>query len=387
MKKILLASIIFFLGLARHVFAQGFVPLAPIPGLTKGVDTTSGGLPVFFNNLYKYLIGLAAVLAIIEIIWGGLEYSTQDSISKKSDGKNRIYQAIFGLVLVLSPVLVFSIINPSILNLSLNLPKLDTTSGTSNGTGATFNGPGVPAMGGKSTTPVSGWWCYELAIGGYWCAADTNSCNYHLTGGVAQPATEFTPQTIPTPDPDAKTGTSCIKAAGPVASSCNTSGIDGLLQVAVCASPEEAKAWGQNCSGNLSTVTPLSIAAGGGTATNIITCSGKKDYVFIETIGVASLSRTINRLQPLAITSDNPDNGNSAVSFASICKAANIGWKTCVSDIPQFTFQTTCLPAPKTLIPVSSGGSGKCYKETLTCVNDTTGSTKCSDNPEWAPFQ
>ena len=88
----------------------------------------SAGLATFFNNLYKYLIGLAAALAVIMIIWGGLEYSTQDSISKKSDGKQRIYDAIFGLVLVLSPVLVFSIINPSILNLSLNLQPLDTKS-------------------------------------------------------------------------------------------------------------------------------------------------------------------------------------------------------------------------------------------------------------------
>lgn len=108
---------------------SGFVPLAPIPGLTQGVTADQAGLANFFNNLYKYLIGLAAVLAVIEIIWGGLEISTKDSVSKQSDGKERIQQAIFGLVLVLSPVLVFSIINPSILNLSLNLPKLDTTSG------------------------------------------------------------------------------------------------------------------------------------------------------------------------------------------------------------------------------------------------------------------
>lgn len=129
MKKILLSSIFFlFIGLVPHVFAaQDFVPLAPIPGLTEGGAATSGNLAEFFNNLYKYLIGLAAILAIIEIIWGGLEYSTQDSVSSKSNAKERIYNAIGGLILVLSPVLVFSIINPSILNLSLSLPELDLT--------------------------------------------------------------------------------------------------------------------------------------------------------------------------------------------------------------------------------------------------------------------
>lgn len=125
-KSILIIGVVVFFSLAPHVFAQGFVPLAPIPGLTQGATADPTGLANFFNNLYKFLIGISAVLAVIMIIWGGLEYSTQDSVSKKSDGKERIYQAIFGLILVLSPVLVFSIINPSILNLSINLPPLDT---------------------------------------------------------------------------------------------------------------------------------------------------------------------------------------------------------------------------------------------------------------------
>src|SRR3989344_7373267 len=119
------------------IFAQGFVPLAEIPGLTSGVTADTAGLAKFFNNLYRFTIGMAAVLAVIMIIWGGLETSTQDSISKKSAGKQRIYNAIFGLVLVLSPVLVFSIINPKILNLSLNLPPLDTAPGIPGGGGGT----------------------------------------------------------------------------------------------------------------------------------------------------------------------------------------------------------------------------------------------------------
>ncbi|HVB20139.1 MAG TPA: pilin [Candidatus Paceibacterota bacterium] len=126
---------------AQSANNTGFTALAPIPGLT-GTSTTavvnSATLANFFNNLYKYLIGMAAALAVIEIIWGGLEISTKDSVSKKTDGKERVYNAIFGLVLVLSPVLVFSIINPAILNLSLDLPKLDTAPGTA-ASGSTSN--------------------------------------------------------------------------------------------------------------------------------------------------------------------------------------------------------------------------------------------------------
>lgn len=205
MKKFLFISVIvLFFGLAPHVFAQsGFVPLAPIPGLT---DTgainaiKTDGLASFFNNLYKFLIGLAAIIAVVMIIWGGLEISTQDSISKQGAGREKIQNAILGLILILSPVLVFSIINPSILNLSLNLPKIDlTSSGSGSGGGpmATTTGSGPACnglintgrnctqtvfVGGEGTykSPPPGAWCYKLAIPdddkGYNCYRNQNGC-------------------------------------------------------------------------------------------------------------------------------------------------------------------------------------------------------------------
>ncbi len=155
-----------------------FTPLAPIPGLTDSQSANSvinsNSLANFFNNLYKYLIGLAAVLAVIEIIWGGLEISTKDSVSSHSNGKERIQQALLGLVLILSPVIVFSIINPSILNLSLNLPKLDTKTGTpiqAPSTLPTCTGgqravsgkciTATPTQMGNSASPTPGLYCFE----------------------------------------------------------------------------------------------------------------------------------------------------------------------------------------------------------------------------------
>ncbi|MFA6407934.1 MAG: hypothetical protein WCW36_00435 [Candidatus Paceibacterota bacterium] len=130
MKKYFLFSLglVTLLGFAPHVFAEGFVALAPIPGLTQGATADTAGLASFFNNLYKYLIGLAATLAVIQIIWAGIDMAVfhKDAVSEITNDKGKIYNAIFGLILVLSPALVFSIINPSILNLSLNLPEIKT---------------------------------------------------------------------------------------------------------------------------------------------------------------------------------------------------------------------------------------------------------------------
>lgn len=87
-----------------------------MPGLTKDVDTKN--LAPFFNNLYKYAIGIAAVLAILQIIHGGFMYMTTESVGSKTEGKNLIIMSLLGLLLVLLPYMVFTVINPGILDLS-----------------------------------------------------------------------------------------------------------------------------------------------------------------------------------------------------------------------------------------------------------------------------
>ncbi len=172
MKKILALTALSFLALAPYALAQsGFVPLAPIPGLTDAANTSvvnSTTLANFFNNLYKYIIGLAAAIAVVQIIWAGIDiaYFHKDAVSAITDDKGKIYNAIIGLVLVLSPVLVFSIINPAILNLSLALPELKTASGppVQPAQGPCESGPNCTNTGGVLTTgdkfyPCSGGDC------------------------------------------------------------------------------------------------------------------------------------------------------------------------------------------------------------------------------------
>jgi hypothetical protein len=180
------------------VFAQAFVPLAPIPGLTKGATADAAGLANFFNNLYKYMVGLAAALAVLQITWAGIEIAiNKENVSKITDSKGRIYNALFGLVLVLSPVLVFSIINPSILNLSLNLPALDTKSGTNQSqtgqpsvqtsvragsTRAIYNGQLIGFQDDAYAAAQTNTYCVQLKDGAtpdgknYFCVRDSNGC-------------------------------------------------------------------------------------------------------------------------------------------------------------------------------------------------------------------
>lgn len=89
-----------------------YVPLEPISGVTDNV----GSLADFLNNLFLFGIAIAAGLALIMITLGGIQYMTTDSVSGKSEGKDRIFSAVGGLILLLIAVLIIETINPTILN-------------------------------------------------------------------------------------------------------------------------------------------------------------------------------------------------------------------------------------------------------------------------------
>ncbi len=93
-----------------------YVPLSNLPGLSENEGVN---LPFFLKMLYRWGISITVVLSIIYIILGGIQYMTTDSISNKSDGKERIKGALLGLILALSSYLILHTINPQLLDLSI----------------------------------------------------------------------------------------------------------------------------------------------------------------------------------------------------------------------------------------------------------------------------
>jgi hypothetical protein len=108
--------------------------LSPLPCKTGDTNCTNGQLTTFdptqANNLGGYLnliikifIGLCGVLAVIMIVMGGIEYMTSELVSSKEAGKERITNAIFGLLLALAAWTLLYTINPNILNTDLSSLK------------------------------------------------------------------------------------------------------------------------------------------------------------------------------------------------------------------------------------------------------------------------
>ena len=95
------------------------------PGGT--IDVKGGGLGGYLNGLYRAGIAIATGLALVMIVVGGLEYVSTDSIQGKSNGRERIKNAIIGLLLALTSFIILRQINPNLLKSDLNVESTQST--------------------------------------------------------------------------------------------------------------------------------------------------------------------------------------------------------------------------------------------------------------------
>lgn len=102
--------------------AVEFSSLTSIPAFDDIQQTFD--LSSLLNAVYRICIGLAASLAVVQLIRAGILYMGGDSVTNKKEGKDLIVASLFGLLLVLSPVIVFGIINPDILSLRIDASGL-----------------------------------------------------------------------------------------------------------------------------------------------------------------------------------------------------------------------------------------------------------------------
>jgi hypothetical protein len=133
-KFIVLLTILVFPAIQAFA-ADSYKLLAPLPNLTivSGSNPLGTYLPIIFN----LAIGLSAVFAVLMIVIGGLQYISSDAIQKKSEGKERIKNAVISLVLVIGSWLILNTINPNLLD--INLVINPATASNSTGTLGTLN--------------------------------------------------------------------------------------------------------------------------------------------------------------------------------------------------------------------------------------------------------
>ena len=150
-RKLFIVLSVFCVFSAVSVFAlDQYTTLAPLPGTTNCTDSQLNQIncitdfPTYLPKLFNLSIGIAAALAFIMISYGGFELMTTDSVYNKTDGRKKVENAIYGLLLVIGAYAILYTINPQILdfNLNINSPKYDDLPAgtTSDGTGTTATG-------------------------------------------------------------------------------------------------------------------------------------------------------------------------------------------------------------------------------------------------------
>ena len=102
-----------------YLYATDYVPLAELPGIPPINPENPSSLGVYLNAAIPLFIGICAVLAVIMIVIGGIQYMGSEAYSTKGAAKERMKNAILGLLLALAAALILITINPDILNTDL----------------------------------------------------------------------------------------------------------------------------------------------------------------------------------------------------------------------------------------------------------------------------
>ncbi len=119
-----------FLSLFSFAYALvDYTPLAPLPGTTNGATTN---LQTYLPGAFNLAVAVGAGLAFVYITIGGVMYATSDAISGKSQGKEYIQNALWGLLLVIGAWVILYTINPRLLefNFTVSSPPLGVTAPT-----------------------------------------------------------------------------------------------------------------------------------------------------------------------------------------------------------------------------------------------------------------
>jgi len=117
--------------------------LAPLPGVTIAENSATSTFATYIPGLFNLIIGVAGVLAVVMIIYGGIQYMSTDAFQGKSDAKNTISNAIWGLILTISAWLILFSIYPDadknpFVNFNLNIERQEL--------GAAFERPNLTIL-------------------------------------------------------------------------------------------------------------------------------------------------------------------------------------------------------------------------------------------------
>ncbi len=90
-----------------------------------GIDYIENSLAEYIKIIYRFALGLSGLLVFIMIVWGGIQYTiSAGDTGLISDARDRIFQAILGMLLLFLSYIILNTINPDLI--SLREPNVDS---------------------------------------------------------------------------------------------------------------------------------------------------------------------------------------------------------------------------------------------------------------------
>ena len=124
-KTIILFAFLFLTSSLFAGAADQTVGQTSVGGLFHFPWSNTTGIGNLVKQIYLIALGIVGALALGMIIFGGLQYSmSAGDPSRQRDARDRITQALWGVVLLLSAYLILKTINPELVN--LKEPNLGT---------------------------------------------------------------------------------------------------------------------------------------------------------------------------------------------------------------------------------------------------------------------
>lgn len=113
-------------------FPAQYTLLAPLGKLTGdcislGSSGGQSGLASYLDKLFTIGVAISTGLAVIMIVFGGLQYVTADSIGGKGGGKEKIQDALLGLLLAFSAYILLKQISPDLVKNDIQTDFGDAT--------------------------------------------------------------------------------------------------------------------------------------------------------------------------------------------------------------------------------------------------------------------
>ena len=150
------------IALAQSSAPITYTLMAPLTGYLSGTPTLSQ----YLQGVVQVTIGLAGILAVIMLIYCGIKLMGTPSAGAKSEAKECIWNAIFGVLLAVGAWILLYTINPLLLSSDLALTDVAVA-------------PAAAAPRGPVTDP------YPIKQGWYFKYSDDRGTHYDPPGGTS----------------------------------------------------------------------------------------------------------------------------------------------------------------------------------------------------------